>query len=47
MKKRILRRCLAEEIGDETLGRVRTGGPVQTDPEDGVPTYDAQGVEVD
>lgn len=47
MKKRTLRRCMAEEIRADVLGQI-TGGIVvrQVEP-DYVPTYDANGVEID
>lgn len=49
MKKRTLRRCMAEEIREDFLGQI-TGGIAlrQIDPEDDyVPTYDEHGVEID
>lgn len=45
MKKRTLRRCMAEEISDDQL-RQLGGAMLQTDPE-GVPTYNEKGEEID
>ncbi len=44
MKKRTLRRCMAEEISDDQLRQI--AGTLQTDPE-GVPTYNEKGEEID
>ena len=46
MKKRTLRRCMAEEINDDQLRRI--AGSLQTDPDpEGVPTYNETGEEID
>lgn len=46
MKKRTLRRRLAEEIGDDQLRQI--AGTLQTEPDpEGVPTYNERGEEVD
>ena len=46
MKKRTLRRCMAEEISDDRLRQISGWAMLQTDPE-GVPTYNEKGEEVD
>jgi hypothetical protein len=46
MKKRTLRRRLAEEISDDQLRQITGSALMQTDPE-GVPTYNERGEEVD